>query len=450
MRVPRLAPAVAAATLLTLAPACAFAAQAGGHQSKARSSASCSVSIQVEEPLISAGETVTVSGTLRCPSGFRAGQTVMVFQHSARMGGVKVLGTTTTGPAGAYSISSDPLLTDTSFYVITAGARSATKLVRVAPVVTFEGPPETATLRTGAHNSVTFAGKVNPTGGVPSDAGAEAVLERENATSNEEWFIIQRTFVRSGDFYLLQHTFGLQGAADLRVVVRPHGVYGVRGISQTRSYVISQSQNPRLEIFSTADQISFGQSIMIHGTVAGATSGTPVMLQAHTNGGTFAPIATGVTVGNEYQFTQMPLVNTEYRVISGAVNSTVLVEGVHYLVTANPSVSTVAVDQALTFSGTVTPVVTPGNASHAGKPIYLERENAFGGGFHVIDVALLQPNGTYSITHAFFGRGTAKVRVHVPGDPENLGVSSPVFTITVTPPPPGPLPVPPPTELPRE
>jgi hypothetical protein len=405
----------------------------------------------VAEPLISAGETVTISGALRCGSMFSSGQTVMVFEQSAGMGGFKVLGSTTTGTAGAYSISSGALLTDTSFYVTTAGARSATRLVRVAPVVTFEGPPETTALRAGRHNRVTFAGKVNPTGGVPSDAGAEVVLERENATSSEEWFVIQRTFVHSGDFYILEHAFGsgFSGAVNLRVVVRAHGVFGVRGISATRSYVISATQNPRLEIFSSADPLAFGQSVTIHGTVAGAKSGTPVMLQAHSQGGKFAPVATGVTVGNEYTFTQMPLVNTSYRVTSAGVNSTVLTEGVHYLVTANPPVSTAAVGQALTFSGTVTPVAVAGHASHAGKPIYLERENSFGGGFHVADVGLLQPNGTYSITHAFFGRGTAKVRIHVPGDPENLAVSSPVFTITLTPPPAGPLSVPAPAKQPR-
>jgi hypothetical protein len=87
--------------------------------------------------------------------------------------------------------------------------------------------------------------------------------------------------------------------------------------------------------------------------------------------------------------------------------------------------------QPLTFSGTVTPANT-------GKRVYLERENLFGGGFHVADVSepILLPGGTYTIPYVFHGAGKQVFRVHVPGDPENQGTSSSTFTIEVAPSPP--------------
>ena len=47
----------------------------------------------------------------------------------------------------------------------------------------------------------------------------------------------------------------MPGDANLRVVVRPHGLFGVRGISDTMSYVISQAQNPNLTLEASSDPI---------------------------------------------------------------------------------------------------------------------------------------------------------------------------------------------------
>ena len=80
----------------------------------------------------------------------------------------------------------------------------------------------------------------------------------------------------------------------------------------------------------------------------------------------------------------------------------------------------------VTFTGTVSPV-------HAGHPIYIERQNASGVNFHVVEVGVVSAAGTYSISHAFFGAGVAKLRVKIPGDPENQGVASPLTSVTITP-----------------
>ncbi|MCW3057392.1 MAG: hypothetical protein JWO21_1361, partial [Solirubrobacterales bacterium] len=128
----------------------------------------------------------------------------------------------------------------------------------------------------------------------------------------------------------------------------------------------------------------------------------------------------------EYTFAEKPLQNTYYRVTSGAINSAVLFEGVKYVLTAAVSATTIPAGQSLTFSGTVTP-------DHVGHVVYLERENLFGGGFHVADVGTVTSASTYTISHFVFGSGKQVFRIKVPGDPENQAISSTPFTILVTP-----------------
>ena len=103
--------------------------------------------------------------------------------------------------------------------------------------------------------------------------------------------------------------------------------------------------------------------------------------------------------------------------------------------------------QTLTFAGTVTPF-------REGHVVYLERQNANGGGYHVADLGTLTAgpggSGTFSITHAFFGMGKQILRIKVPGDPANEGVASAPFTIEVTPSPAAALRVLPPERLPGE
>jgi hypothetical protein len=79
----------------------------------------------------------------------------------------------------------------------------------------------------------------------------------------------------------------------------------------------------------------------------------------------------------------------------------------------------------LTLEGTLTPAT-------AGEPVYLERENRIGGGYHVVDVGSVLSNGTYSITDYVFGVATAVFRVKVPGNAEYLPISSAPFTVDVT------------------
>lgn len=437
----------AAATLLALAPAGASAAGTRQHAKSGRHASaigSCHISIFAEPHLVTSGESVQVFGQLGqlgCPGGATTtGQTITVYQRTAGTGGFQVLGSATTGAGGLYSIVAPNVTANSSFYARAIGARSPNRTVRVAPQVTLKGPVETAQLRTGTgrHNRVTFSGTVTP-----ADAGAIVVLQRENATSSEEWHVIQREFVGEGGVYSITHTFGVPGDANIRVVVRAHSRFSVRGISNTLSYNISQTENPRLTINSSTDPIGYGQSTTLTGTLAGGAN-QPVTLLARTTGTKFAPVTKATTNGSgEYSFVQTPLQNTSYKVTGGAVNSAVLFEGVKNILTAGVSATTVQSGKTLTFSGTVTP-------ARVGHVVYLERENAFGGGFHVVNVGTVAADSTYSIVQPIFGSGKGVFRVKVPGDPVNQAASSSPFTIEVTPAAPGALRPRQQSKLPRE
>ena len=108
------------------------------------------------------------------------------------------------------------------------------------------------------------------------------------------------------------------------------------------------------------------------------------------------------------------------------MSSAVLYEGVHDLITASASPTTIQAGQTVTFSGTVSP-------DHTGHIVYLERQNAQGPGFHPIQVWFVGPGSAYAIPHRFFEPGTKVVRVYIPGGPENQGAASPPFSIAVTP-----------------
>jgi hypothetical protein len=441
MRSTKLRPALAAAaTLLALAPAGASAAKhVNAH--KHASASHCRIGLFAEPHLVTSGEAAQLFGQVSCPAGATSAinQTVTIYEHSAGVGGSKVIGTATTGAGGFYTFIAPSITANSFFYARVLSVRSPSRPVKVAPQVTLGGPAESSQLRTGVRNRVTFVGTVNP-----ADAGAQVVLQRENATSNEEWKAIHLGVVGPGGTYSITHKFVLPGDANIRVIVRPHGAFTVRGISNTLSYQISQAQNPKLTIHASADPISYGQSVTLSGILANGAN-QKVTLSSHPRGqSAFTKVTEATTSSSgEYTFTQTPLQNTSYRVSGAGINSAVLFEGVKSVLTASVSATTIQAGQALTFSGTV----TPGPVGHV---VYLERENAFGGGYHVANVGTVGAGGAYSITHFVFGSGKQVYRIKVPGDPANQAVSSTPFTVEVTPAPPGSLRPVTPGKLPSE
>ena len=436
MRLRKLAPAfVAATSLLALAPA---AASAHKHPSPF---GRCSINIRVAPRQIVASEQVEVKGRLVCNRhALAGGQIVTLYEHVAGTAGYVPAKSTTTNMNGFYELSSAALTANTSFYVRSHGAQSGHKKARVAAQVTLIGPPEGTQILTGAPNQQTFSGTVTPT-----DVGARVILQRENAVTGNEWHRIGIGQVVAGGTYSITHTFRVPGDASIRVLVRSDGL-NIPSASTPLEYEISQAQNPSLTISSSADPISYGQSVTISGVVAGAPASHPVTLWArtvHQHG--FAPVdeATTDASGNYSFAAQSPVNSTLYRVGTSApgcstapplvkackarqLKSAVLYEGVKDILTAQVSASTVQAGQALTFSGIVAP-------DHTGHVIYLERQNAAGTGFHVVQVGYVLPGSAYSIVHQVYVPGTKVFRVEIPGGPDNGRAISQLFTIQVTP-----------------
>ncbi len=425
---------VAAATSLTLASTAASAR--GIHEHRARRGADgCRVTLDVAPRLVTAGEPSLAFGALSCASTTEdVNQTVTLYQSSVSSPGYSVAGTTTTETGGFYKIPTADLTTNSVFYAAVGSSRSARRSVHVAAQVSLSGPPEgvvPTALRTGRHNMVTFTGKVSP-----SDMGALVVLQRQNAIRGNEWHRIGLGRVtgkeggKEGEF-TITHAFRYAGDANIRVVVRG-GDINAPSPSNVLDYEIVQAQNPQLTIESSANPISYGQSLTITGAAAGA-SGAPVALMARTaQQAGFTKVAEVKTdPSGDYTFpAQTPLDSTFYKVQGAGKSSAVLYEGVKFVLTAGVSNTTVQSGQELTFSGTLTPSDSgiPGQAGHV---VYLEREDV-GGSFHVIEEGTVNADSTYTITHKFYDVGTSIVRIKIPGGPLNATTDSTPFTITTT------------------
>jgi hypothetical protein len=423
MRFRKLAPAAIVATVLLVLVA-PVGASAHRHPSPGRR---CRINLDVAPRLTTAGDPVVAFGRLFCARRVNsAGQTVEFFEHSFGTPGYTLVQSTMTGPLGFYELTQSGVETNSSFYVRAHGAQSGRRHVRVAAQVTFNGPPEGTQLLTGSQNAVTFTGTV-----VPADAGARVILQRQNALTGNEWRRIGYGTVGTEGNYSILHTFVVPGDANLRVLVRSHDS-NIPSPSSVISYEISQAQNPQLTVNASVDPIVYGQSVTISGVASGFT-GMPVTLFARTAGQHgFAPVAEITTnAAGEYTFpAQSPVYNTFYQVRMGAKaggeKSAVLYEGVKDVLSAEVSPSTIQAGQAFTVKGTVTP-------QHVGHILYLERQNASGDGFHVVQLASIGAGSTYTIVHTVYDAGTKVFRVRVPGDPENEGVVSAPFTIQVTP-----------------
>jgi hypothetical protein len=432
MRSIKLTAAVTTAAV-TLALSGAAASAAVRHAGEnGRRSGRCHVTLRVAPRLITDGESVLAYGQLSPACAEKgANQAVTLYESSVSSPGYSIAGTTTTTAGGGYEITVKGLTTNSSFYAATGTARSVQRVVRVAAQVTLSGPPEGVVptdLRTGRHNRITFTGTVSP-----ADVGARVILQRQNAIRGNEWHRIDRGVVgeegivtKTGTFSIT-HTFVVAGDANIRVVVRSSR-RNVPSASNILTYEIVQAQNPQLTIESSANPISYGQTVTLSGVVAGAPS-TAVKLFARTaEGGGFKQVGEADTnASGDYTFpAQMPLDSTYYQVQGAGKRSAVLYEGVKFVLTAGVSETTVKSGQKVVFSGTVTPGVL-------GHVIYLERENAAGTGFHVVEVSTLSTGSIYSIAHTIYTAGTDVFRVRIPGDPQNGGAVSPPFTIQVAP-----------------
>lgn len=395
----------------------------------------CRVGIQVVPRRIAAGDPVVVFGRLVCHGrASAADQTVRLFHHIPGVPGFVFVQSTTTDAQGFYQFQRADGVVETNriWHVRSHGAESANKGVRVEAQVALSGPPEGTQILTGPANKVTFTGTVTP-----ADVGARVILQRQNALTGNVWRRIDSGVVETGPggagTFTIVHTFIVPGDADIRVLVRSQG-RNVASFSNVLSYEVSQTENPELTIAASSDPIAYGQSVTISGKLAGGVD-QPVTLLARTaRQQGFAPVAQATTNGEgDYTFpAQAPVNSTFYKVQGDGRSSAVLYEGVRDVLSAQVSATTVLEGQTLTFTGSVAP-------NHSGHVIYLERGDASGEGFHVVQVGTVSQESTFSIPYAVYSVGTVVFRVHIPGGPENGGAVSQLFTIQVNPAPAGTL-----------
>jgi hypothetical protein len=435
MRSRMLIPAVMAViSLFALTPSSAFAHK---HPSP---SGRCIVSMQVAPRQIVAGDPVVIFGRLRCINrASAADQQVVLYHHLTGLPGFTPVQSATTDAHGFYEFGrADGVVeTNRSFFVRSHGARSATRRIRVAAQVTLSGSTEGALL-TGYPNRVTFTGAVSP-----ADVGARVILQRQNALTGNQWRRIDSGIVESTGDFTITHTFVVAGDANLRVLVRSQG-RNVPSESNVLADTVSQAQNPELTIQASADPIASGEMVTISGKLALGASRSLVLMAHTARQPGFTPVAQTISnSAGEYSFpSQMPVNSTFYRVDAGQpvcpsgevcpalalkpISSAVLYEGVKDVLTARASPTTVQAGQSVTFSGTVSPDQT-------GHVIYLERQNARGPGFHVVQLSFVEVGSSYTIVHRFYDVGTKLLRVYIPGGPDNQGAASASFTIQVNP-----------------
>jgi phage protein U len=424
MRSLRLLPIIVAATSLLL-PSLAGASSLGRQAKHPSPSGRCSVNINAAPHEITAGETVVVFGQLRCQHRAvipAAGQTVTLLGRASTSFGFHAVQSTTTDAQGFYEFIVPNVQSNAVVYVRAHRATSGHTTVRVAAQVTLSGPPEGTQLLTGSPNKVTFTGSVSP-----GDTGALVVLQRQNAATGNEWHRIGLGLLAPDGSFLVTHTFRDPGDANLRVLVRSER-RNIPSTSNVLNYAVSQTENPALTIAASADPITFGQSVTISGVLAGGAR-EPVTLEARTARQLgFAAISEVTTdAAGSYTFpAQSPIQSTFYEVKGAHSHSAVLFETVKDLLTAAVSQTTVQAGDKLTFSGVVAP-------DHTGHVIYLERQNASGTGFHVVQVETVGAGSSYAIVHTVYDTGTKVFEIRIPGGPENGGATSQPFTIEVRP-----------------
>jgi hypothetical protein len=393
-----------------------------------KSQRGCRVSLEASSTRVTAGEAVTLSGALVCPTSTSAAdQQLPVFERAGSTAddSFGAAETVTTEADGSFQLTPGPLQASTVFQ-IRDGRHRARVAVRVAPEVTISALPTAAqaSSTSGQTHSLkrvrtTFTGTVNP-----AVTGALVALQLAYAATGERWHSVAYARVAADGSYSIAHTFRTAGEVSVRAIVHL-GAHYAAAASEPLSYEVPQPQNPQLSIQTSADPLVAGQPLTISGVAAGGAP-QPLTLFAQTDGGSFVEVAkTTSEADGDYVFTQMPEQSTYYRVSDASAESTVLFEGVSFSLALTPAPATIQLGQLLTLSGTLTP-------APAGQPVDLESEYTNGVRFHVIAVGAVGVESEYTIAHAFEHAGTALLRVTAPGDGEHQAISGAPFTITVT------------------
>jgi hypothetical protein len=298
----------------------------------------CALSAEPSAHHVTAGEAVTISGTLTCPALEEAsGQNVTVYQHevggppSART----VVGTVTTAQDGSYQFHS-PALTARSTFLLKGAEtpRRARVDIQVDAGISLQGPAASGAALTmwNGHlarsaNIADFAGTVHPQA---ADTGVALKVRYAGGA----WHRVAVTRTDAQGNFSFPHRFRYAGAVSVVAVTRPRGER--RTTSAELSYTIMQAQNPALTIGqSTTAPAALapppGQTALapepttIAGTASAGGAHAVTLLSRPLTSGHFTPVATIVSdASGDYSFTVSPSATTVYEVASGGQRSTPL------------------------------------------------------------------------------------------------------------------------------
>ena len=210
----------------------------------------CQLTIEASSQRITAGESVTLSGALTCPTeanvagpSSTAGQQVALYVRQLGAGAhasqdLSPAETVSTGTDGSYELPS-PALKQTSILQVRVGRHHARVVVKVAPLVTLTSSitpttsttPSTTTTTVTA-TKVTFSGTVSP-----AVEGERVALQISYPSTEEHWQTVAYARVSADGSYSIAHAFHHQGKVNVRTVVHPHGP-DVKGISAPLAYEV--------------------------------------------------------------------------------------------------------------------------------------------------------------------------------------------------------------------
>ena len=192
--------------------------------------------INSSNPIISDGQSITISGVLDMPGSTTVEPNTEVTLFGKAYGGpMQAIETTTTGTDGSYSFpapSAPPLAptTNTAYKVVTTLAprrHTAVLFEGVSDVITMTASP--TTVQVG--QPVTFSGNVTP-----NNAGQLVYLQRLDPAG--QWVIVGEHYINPDGSYSFTRVFGEQGTAQFRTRVFGDG-YNIGAASTPVTVTVS-------------------------------------------------------------------------------------------------------------------------------------------------------------------------------------------------------------------
>jgi phage protein U len=379
---------------------------------------------------ILAGQSMIIYGRLQGPNN--AGQKIVLYHKIAGRPSFTVIQTGKTNSQGYYEfLRPDGIVnTNRSWFVVGPnGTHSNTISEQVAALVSLT----TGTLSTVTGQQVVFSGHVFPSG---RHANEQVKIQEQTGLTGTGWKTIAETYTNVHGFFSIGKTWRTPEDYTLRAVVASDA-YNVQSFSDSLTESVQQSENPLFTVDSSSPITPEGQAVTLSGTLEGASGNAPVAdtevtlygkLAGSGSSTPFQAIATSSTGSTGgYGFTVSPTYNTVYYVattLEPKVRSATLFEGVQDQVTAAPSSTSSTVGGTITVSGAVTPNKT-------GSEITLQ-ELGTDGYWHNLQYGTVATGSAYSFTVTFGETGTTELRVHISGDPSNIGYNTAPISISVS------------------